>query len=143
MEVCSPMERKAFWGTWWWWSGLWDDVWECVLWRCWSGARVCSLSRWEVDGDSLVAKGLEKPLASAVLAAVSETWRVGSGARFGSSEMLCSKGVASVIGAIVVAVADLTAEGRVLTEAGFTGPRAPPLAFTFLKQSEPHTSLKP
>lgn len=43
MEVCRPMERKAFWGTWWWCrsgavAAAWEEgvvLWEWVLWRSW------------------------------------------------------------------------------------------------------------
>lgn len=89
----------------------------------------------------LLLKGSEKvcPLA----AAVSEASLAGGEVRRGSSVMLCRRGVVSVMGLMVVAVADLLMEGRVLTVAGFVGPRAPPLALTFLKHSDPHTSLNP
>lgn len=101
-----------------------------VLWRvsgCWSGARVCSLVPLEVEA---LAKGSVKSLAAV------------AGAWFGSSWMFCRRGVFSVKGAMVVAVADLATDGRELTPAVFE-PRVPPLALTFLKHSDPQTSLKP
>jgi len=55
-----------------------------------------------------------------------------------------SRGVLSVRGCRVVAVADLLTEGLELTAvAALRAPRAPPLALTFLKHSAPQTSLKP
>lgn len=69
---------------------------------------------------------------------VSSLFATTLGARFES----CSKGVLSVRGSRVVAVADLFTEGLELTAAPFRA-RAPPLALTFLKHSAPQTSLNP
>ena len=53
-----------------------------------------------------------------------------------------SRGVVSVRGCRVVAVADLLTDGLELT-AVLRAPRAPPLALMFLKHSAPQTSLNP
>ena len=74
---------------------------------------------------------------------VPEAWRAEIELWPDSSSMCCNRGVFSVKGARVVAVPDLTTEGRELMLAGFATPRAPPLALTFLKHSDPQTSLKP